>query len=518
MRDLNAPLIQAVIQANRLTPEQIRQLESPLPLTFSTDDKFNFARSMIYEAIATKTKIMLCGDYDCDGLCGTSILLLTLRKLNADVGFYIPNRFEEGYGLSTTTVSKALDKGYRLFITVDNGVSAQDALNAIRQGGGRSIVLDHHELAEAVPADCLIHPDFLEEPFRRLCGSGLAHQLSNALIGSDDYITALAGIATIADMMPLWDANRSLVTEAIGILNRNDFKPISALLKQDGAALDEEVLAFQLIPKLNAVGRLADQANVNRVVDYLCSTHPESIRQMAAQIQEINRKRKDINQGMYVKALTMIDDAPVLILKDPEFHEGIVGITAGRLANELRRPVIILHENPERLKGSARAYGAQDLRSVIEPGSAYLSRYGGHAAAAGLELPTKDFEAFRAALINGYQPVEETDLPEEPRIPFEGGLVNLESFRQLKAFGPFGMGFKIPFFLVQKATVNSLREINGGVLYNLRISGQNTSAVYFKEDLDDEVKQAPELSFLCRISVDTYRSKTALKLLIERFL
>lgn len=517
MSKTNNPLIQAVIEANRLDESQIRQLTKPFPLTPSTHQNFQKASAMIRKAIEGNQRIIICGDYDCDGLCGTSILLLTLRTLGADVGFYIPNRMEEGYGLNLKTATSAIEKGYRLFIAVDNGVSAFEALDLIRSQGCQSIVLDHHEMTSEVKTDCLIHPTLLEEGHRDLCGSGLAHQLSVTMIGFDGYITALAGIATIADMMPLWSYNRSLVLAALKEINDKDYLPIRTLLKTNANEIDEELLAFQLIPKLNAVGRLADQANVNRVVDYLCSTNPESIRKMAEQILEINQKRKDINQTMYVKALSMVDDAPVLILKDPDFHEGIVGITAGRLANELKRPVLILHENENRLKGSARSYGNQDLRSIFEPGSTYLSRYGGHAAAAGVEMPIENFALFKESVIKAYVPVSVELQIDEPVLSYDPGIVTIDAFKELKSLRPFGQGFKIPLFEVKDATVLTTREITGGVLYSLMVEGKVNSAVYFKQTLDDEVLIGGKLDFLCRISLDNFRNKENLKLMIERF-
>jgi len=509
------PLIEAILAYNQLSDDQILQLTHPFELKPSQNELFSLAKEMILTAIQNKKKIIICGDYDCDGLCGTSILVLTLRKLGADVGFYIPNRFEDGYGLHPNTVKKALDKGYELFITVDNGVSAFEALDLIKQHQAQVIVVDHHEITASVDANILLHPMLLEEGHTNLCGSGLAHQLSHHLIGYDPYITALAGTATIADMMPLWDYNRVLVTTALQEINHHLFAQFKTLLKPDIQSINEEILAFQVIPKINAVGRLADLANVNRVVDFLCSELREQIESLSIQIQAINEQRKVINQTMYAKALTMIEDTKVLILKDESFHEGVVGITAGRLANEFKRPAIVMHDNGQRLKGSARSYGDIDLRALLEIGLPYLNRYGGHAAAAGLELDVSNFAQFKS-LINGQVFDIEAHSLIPKSLPFKSDLITVDNFKALKTLAPFGMGFEIPLFEVSGIQCISSRIIKGGKMAQLSINGEKYNSVYFSQNVETNDICDPDKTLFCRLSLDEYALNTKLKLLIER--
>lgn len=510
---ISSPLLNAIIEYNQLNEVQMRQLESPIPLTVSNNDLIMKAVARIRQAIAKKEKIIVCGDYDCDGLCGSSILVYTLRKLGADVGFYIPNRFEDGYGLHPNTVAKAIGKGYRLFITVDNGVSAFEAIQALHHQQAQVIILDHHERTLDPQADVLVHPDFLEEPYQTLCGSGLAFMVSHHLIGYDPYIAALAGIATIADMMPLWNFNRSLVIDALKQINQERFPQIMILMKDTAQSIDEESLSYQVIPKLNAVGRLADLANPNRLVDFLVSDNPTQIQNLARQIIDINEKRKAIHQSMYATALSMVDDSKVLMLKDPTFHEGVVGITAGKLANAYKRPVIVMHDNGQRLKGSARSYGDIDLRTLFTPGLPFLSRYGGHAAAAGLEMDNDQFEAFQKAVLEGDWP--STNDSSAEALMFDQSLMDLEDWMGLKAWGPFGMGFQIPLFHVDSAQVVSRTKIKGGFKFVLQLGQTRYDSLYFGEDIPMEGSQS--LSFLCKVQTNVFRQKVSLNLMIERF-
>ncbi|MDP3441765.1 MAG: DHH family phosphoesterase, partial [Ignavibacteria bacterium] len=201
-------LINAVIKYNNLNKNQIDELNNPPEFVISNHPLFIKAEQIILDAINNNKKIIVCGDYDADGICSTTILYRTLKKMNAKVGYYIPNRFSEGYGLNDNTVDLALGKDYELFVLVDNGVSAQSSLQKIKDANATCLILDHHSYEGEVLCDCLVHPNLLEDYYNDMCGSGLAYNLSDRLIGYDAYNVSLAGIATVADLMPLWGFNR----------------------------------------------------------------------------------------------------------------------------------------------------------------------------------------------------------------------------------------------------------------------------------------------------------------------
>lgn len=506
-------LINAVIKYNNLSKNQIDELNNPPEFVISNHPLFIKAEQIILDAINNNKKIIVCGDYDADGICSTTILYRILKKMNAKVGYYIPNRFSEGYGLNDNTVDLALGKDYELFVLVDNGVSAQSSLQKIKDANATCLILDHHSYEGEVLCDCLVHPNLLEDYYKDMCGSGLAYNLSERLIGYDAYNVSLAGIATVADLMPLWGFNRACVIQSLNEINNNQAPVFMNLLNPRGR-INETDLAFQLVPKLNAIGRLADLINVNKVVDYLCLENTNAIDLFSKEIIRINDLRKEINQKMYIKSLEMIDSSRVIVLYDLDFHEGIVGITAGRLASELKRPVFVLNQEGSRLKGSARSYGSIDLRKLIEPASHLLVRFGGHAQAAGIELDISNIEEFKhlinqndEALIQQKSDVNFLEMRDE--------WLTIDSFIELNQFGPFGQGFQIPSFKFDDFKILSSRIIRGGISFDLAFHNIYISAVYFQNTLDERLIQSNFTSIIGRISVDDYRNQRKLKILIE---
>lgn len=504
-------LLKALINYNQLSDDHVDQLFHPRPLKTTQNILFKQAKEIINQALIKHEKIMIFGDYDADGLCGTSILVWTLRSLGCDVGFYIPNRFTDGYGLNPDTTQRALSKGYRLFLTVDNGVSAHEGLNLIHEAKGQCIVIDHHPIHEDVNCSVLIHPDFLEEGYTTLCGSGLAHQLSRHLIGEVPYMDVLAGIATLADMMPLWDHNRSLVQHALQVLNTSDFATIKALLKSKTSDINEEDLSFQLIPKLNAVGRLADIANPNRVVDYLCLDDLHQIESFAQQMETINQQRKDIHQSMYTLALSKPLNDSIIMIEDEQFHEGIVGITAGKLAQSFKKPSVVFHNNGLRLKGSARSYGSIDLRTLFEPALDLVTRFGGHASAAGLELKTENFEAFKERVLQNH--IDQTEQIQLDGLDFNPHWLDVSMFMSLRDYGPFGMGFQIPSFKFAQSILIEKRTLKTGVKYRLDYQGLKLDLLDFNGQ--QELPLQTLVTVWAKVHLSTYQNQTSLSLWLE---
>ena len=508
-------LVNAVIEFNHLDSNQIDQLHNPKEYKISSHTLFDQAEEIVLSHIKKNNKIIICGDYDADGICSTTILYRTLKKLNADVGYYIPNRFKEGYGLNDNTVELALNKGYELFILVDNGVSADSSLVKIKEAGKKCIILDHHSYEGDVLCDCLVHPNLLDEDYHDMCGSGLALNLAERLIGYDPFNVSLAGIATIADLMPLWGFNRSLVTRSVSEINNHQAQVFMNLLNSS-KSISETDIAFQLVPKLNAIGRLADVIDVNQVVKYLCLDNIGSIDAFSKEIIRVNEMRKEINQRMYVKALEMLSNENVIVLYDESFHEGIVGITAGRLASELKKPVFVLNKEGNRLKGSGRSFGSIDLRDLVSPANHLLNRFGGHSQAAGLELDISNVNAFiqlvnenKEALIQHSVDYQFLDMKHE--------WLDLDVFNELLNYGPFGQGFQIPSFRFNEFEIKGSRIIRGGISFDLSIYNMNISAVYFQSILDERLILSNFSSFIGRVTLDEFRGQRKLKIMIESF-
>ena len=511
---INNTLLDALIEFNQLNEHQIHELNTPPKLVFSEHPLFSKASELIREAIVKKRKMIVCGDYDADGIIATTIMVQTLRKLGADVGYYIPNRFTEGYGLNVATVEKALDKGYSFFICVDNGVSAHAALKILNEHSAISLILDHHQIEQEVDCTHLIHPDMLDGFDQNMCGSGLSFQLSHHLIGFDAYLCSLAAIATIADVMPLWGFNRACVMAGIELINQNSYETLKPLFNKTGF-INEQDIAFQLVPKINAFGRLADQVNVNQLVEYLSLEHPYTIQTFAKEMLRINDRRKEINQAMYIEALTLIDEADVQVLSSPQFHEGIVGITAGRLASELHKPVFVLNEHQGRLKGSARSFGGIDLRALIEPAAHLLLRYGGHAAAAGIELKKEDENEFKR-LINEHVLTLDVSEDRDDSLVMRMEWFDIDVIEDCMRFRPFGHGFVWPEFYFKDVEIRDVQRMRMGLRFKLMIFGRMVDAVSF-DDTMNETHLPVFNSIKAQVSIDDYRSRRQLKLLIKSF-
>lgn len=511
---LKNTLLDALIDFNQLTDKQIQELHTAPKLVFSNHPLFVKAKEIVLDAVAKKRKFIVCGDYDADGIIATTIMVQSLRKLGADVGYYIPNRFTEGYGLNVVTVEKALAKDYSVFVCVDNGVSAYAALSVLNEHNAISLILDHHQIEEEVHCTHLIHPDMLDPFDQNMCGSALSFQFSHHLIGFDPYLCSLAAIATIADIMPLWGFNRACVMAGIELINQNKYETLSPLFNKQGV-INEQDIAFQLVPKINAFGRLADQVNVNQLVEYLSLEHPYTIQAFAKEMLRINEKRKEINQTMYIEALTLVDDAEVQVLSSPQFHEGVVGITAGRLASELHKPVFVLNEHMGRLKGSARSFGGLDLRALIEPAAHLLLRYGGHAAAAGIELKKEDEAAFKQ-LINTHILSLDRNSDNQKELVMEMAWFDLDVIEDCMRFRPFGQGFVWPEFIFRNVEIRDVQRMRMGLRFKLMIFGRMVDAVSF-DDTMNETHLPTFNTIKAQVSIDDYRSKRQLKLLIKSF-
>ncbi len=510
----NHTLINAIIAYNQLNSKQINELYHPQTHQLSSHHSFNLAKSVILYAIKLNKKILIYGDYDADGICSTSILFLTLKHLKAQVSYYIPNRFNDGYGIQASFVEESIEAGVDLFILVDNGVSAFQAIEEIQSSLKQCIIIDHHRFTEVPQVDAFIHSDDLEDPFVSLCASGLAQQLSEHLIGVEDYYVTLAGIATLADMMPLWGYNRSLVQEALHILNQKKYRHLIALLPKKSVYYEDD-LVFQLIPKINAVGRLAEDLDVNDLVKYL-SYHNHALQDLIKEnILSLNSKRKTMDKVMYQKAIELMDDhVSVICVADESFHEGIVGITAGQLARTFKKPAFVFHRNTERFKGSARAYGSQDLITLVEPLKGHIERFGGHSAAAGIEILTDQYDAFKKALTQlNLLEVSDRDVN---YISIQPEWLDYAVFETIQSFRPFGQDFELPRFQITQAEMTQVRVIKGGIKGQLIYKGKEVVGLYFNQHIQVEAFKSSR-TFIGRLYVDASSSYPRLSFMIDEF-
>lgn len=441
-------LIAEVLAHGALNEKQIEQVLYPKDeLSVCYCDAIDRAVERILLAKKRNEKVFIGGDYDADGICATTILKETLDELGIENGFYIPNRFTQGYGLHPDTVRMVKEKGYDLIITVDNGVAQRESIDLCHELGMEILVTDHHTIAAPLNWDYLVHPTVLPEGFGSLCGAGVALQLSIRLVGQKRRHVILAMVATLADMMPVFDENRWIIRKGLEYLNEDRMLQLEALLDRPVKIWNEKEVTFQIVPKINAVGRLADVVNANNMVRYFLLQSMPSIEETAKQIKEVNQERRKISEKMAEMANARVQNDQFIIVYDESFHEGLAGLVANKLMMSLKKPTAVFALRDGLYKGSVRSFGNLDLIDFFEDLKPMLDQFGGHRAAAGIAVREENFELFKQAVMDKIEKIEIEEVLEDT-IPIDSRLCSAEAIRELKKLSPFGQGFDAPVFEV----------------------------------------------------------------------
>ena len=346
----------------------------------------------IQEALENDEKICIYGDYDCDGILSTAILVQAFLELGKKVGYHIPNRFEDGYGLNKERVQQMYEKGYSLLITVDNGIKAYEAIDLANELGIDVIVIDHHDYDELPDACAIIHtkmsPDY---PFKEICGGFLAYKLASSLLGKHDkYLFSLAAITTISDMMPLVDENKSLVSRGLQFMNEEKYLQLELLIGEN-QKYNTTTLGFNIAPKINSFGRLPELVNPNHLVRYFLKDVDQKFAiQISQYAKKINSKRQSLTNEQYKNILENSQKDEFLYSYNQEVHEGIVGLIAGKYTHEFQKPSFVMKydEKNEVYRGSARSIESIPLNQIFDDLKDYFVQYGGHALAGKLRRRT----------------------------------------------------------------------------------------------------------------------------------
>ncbi|PTH56196.1 single-stranded-DNA-specific exonuclease RecJ [Staphylococcus agnetis] len=479
------PLMQSILESKGITSyEDIDQMLNTKTVTHDTARLSDIQRATnrIQQAINEEEPILVYGDYDADGVTSTSILVQTLKKLGAVVGWYIPNRFSEGYGPSEVAFKNAYDEGVKLIITVDNGIQGHHEIDMVQQLGVDVIVTDHHEMGDTLPNAYAIihpmHPDY-DYPFQYLCGAGVALKLAQHLLDDiPDYFWVYAMIGTIADLVPMRDENRSIVRKGLKLINHDMPVALKALLNEANYddAVNEETIGFTIGPRLNAVGRLDD---ASLAAELLMTNDEDEAQFLAEQVEHFNQERKTIVQAVTEEAMIMAqaqvaEGQRFLVLYQEDWHEGILGIVASRIVESYQRPTMILNIDHEKqhAKGSARSISQISMFELLSTQADLIDKFGGHHAAAGLTLPIENVESLKQALNevmkNQYK---EDALQPEKYIDAAVALdtVTVENIASLERLRPFGMQFERPLFQLNHLTIQQARAI-GQQQNHLKIS------------------------------------------------
>jgi len=426
------------------------------------------AAEFLHQAISDGRQITIYGDYDVDGMTGTTILLKCLRLLGADANYYVPSRIEEGYGMNHDAVRSLAERDTQVLVTVDCGIASVAEAETAEQVGIDLIVTDHHQPAERLPnARAIVHPDLpgRDYPFAGLSGAGVALKLAWALCQQAsgakrvnprmrNFLVSAVGLAamgTVADVVPLVDENRVLVHHGLVSLKEKPGLGLEALMRvtelDSKPALDSEDIGFVLGPRLNAAGRLG-QAQL--AIELLSTDRADRAEELAHYIHGLNDSRQKLERSIYRAANKQVkeqfnpEENAALVLADRDWHPGVIGIVAGRLAEKYHRPTILIAQDQLGIKpgtGSCRSVPGFDLHAALGQCSEYLCGHGGHAAAAGLTIDDQRIDEFRAAFCE----VAEQEITEELRvaelnIDAEAPLsaFTLKVVNQIEQLGPFG--------------------------------------------------------------------------------
>ncbi|EPZ43810.1 single-stranded-DNA-specific exonuclease RecJ [Alicyclobacillus acidoterrestris] len=423
----------------------------------------------IRQAIESQEHIRIVGDFDVDGVAASTIMIRTLSVLGAKVTYHIPSRFHEGYGLSVEAVERAVEDNVGLLITVDNGISAYDAANRAKELSLPIIVTDHHNIGSILPqAYAIVHPRFPRNycPEHELCGAAVCLKIAHALIGElPGELLQLAALATVCDQMPLRGENRIIVKEGLYEMQRRPIIGLKALIEVSGIGtqrLNAGHLGFQIGPRINSAGRLSE---ASRAVELFLTDDETEATLIAQELDDLNRFRKRLQQRMEDEALLQIAgnlswlEEKTLVIDGQGFHEGLVGIVAGRIAERFNKPTLCLTNVHDGAKGSGRSIEGFDLFRALEDIQAkqrIFTRMGGHAAAAGFSLNSEDVEKLRKAFQTAGQEWWHDEIPEaHHKVDAKLRLrdVNLKFLDALRDLEPFGRDNPEPILYVPNVRV-----------------------------------------------------------------
>jgi single-stranded-DNA-specific exonuclease len=445
----------------------------------------------IRAAIADGRRICVHGDYDVDGISATALAVHLLRELGADVDWHLPSRFDEGYGVSASTLARLADEGCGLVLTVDCGITAVEEVAEAKARGLEVIVTDHHRPGDVLPDCPIVATRPSEYPFPELCGTGVVYKLGQALFGVDSDIPKrhldLVAMATIADVVPLLDENRTMAIAGLRALARTQKPGLQALMRAAGvdpAAIDAGAVGFRLGPRINAAGRLG---HPRAALELLLTADPEEARRLAHQLEELNQERQAVEGRIVREAIAAVEAwpesdrrRPAYVVAGEDWHEGVIGIVASRLVERFNRPVVLIAGGEGDWKGSGRSIPSFDLHAGLGACSDLLGRWGGHRAAAGLSIAPENIPAFAerfAAHAAGL--LVDDDLRPVTRIDGivpRGTRLTLDLCAELARLSPFGLGNPEVTLLAPGCELGELATVGEGKHLRFRVRRDGSDA------------------------------------------
>ncbi len=473
---VSGPVAQVLVRRGMAEPARARAfIAADEEHSYTAFEGIDAAIAMIHEHVESGTRITVHGDYDVDGICSTAVLVRALRRLGADADWYLPDRVGDGYGLSIDTVKRLAARGTRLLITADCAITAVAEVATAKELGLDVVVSDHHSVRAdgALPDAPIVHPAVCGYPFEQLCATAVAYKLAQGLQGHapvDDL--DLVALATIADVVPLLGENRALVRRGLRALagtTKPGLRALMAVARVDPSRVNERSVAFGLAPRLNAAGRLY---RADAGLELILTEDSARAAQVAQELDRVNHERRGAERQIRFEAEAQIaalgDGAGrhALVLAGEGWHVGVIGIVASRLAESCHRPVVLIALDGSRGRGSGRAgCEAFDLLAGLTACEEHLSRYGGHRAAAGLEIERERVAQFAAALdahagrvltVADTAPVERVDAV------VDGAELGMALAEELRGLAPFGQANPPVSLMLEDATFADVRPMGEG--------------------------------------------------------
>ncbi len=517
---MNQDLFHRLLEYYHIDESQYQKITAPVSAeSFALGHNFdhiNEAVAMVNDVMSHNGKIRIYGDYDADGIMGTSILVKMFAYKNYEASYYIPSRYIDGYGLTLNHAQEAIDDGIELMICVDNGVAAFEPIKLLKDNGVKVLVLDHHEIQDEVPvADYILHPAF--DHFGETASSGafVAFNFSRVFLNRfDKYLSTLASISLISDMMPLLEYNRELLR--IVFSNYQELEFLQLDLLKENEPFNEVTIGMKIAPKINSIGRMLTDTSPNKLVDYFTTSDKEKILNYIDWINEVNNNRKELSKNSAGELGDInLEDKGIVYITDAK--EGILGLIANNILNAYHLPVVVLTKDEEKgfYKGSARAPQGFSIVDAFKSCSEFMLAGGGHAMAGGCTIMGDKIEEFKKAFIDyaNTHPLEKVE-----EVVVELGLteINKDNYDLINSFSPFGESWPSPLFVLEKIATRALFFSKNREHIFTQI-GQKSRIVGFNFTMD-EVRQVPFVDLIGVLKTNTYMNVTSIEFNVKKLI
>ncbi len=515
------------------------------------------AASRISDAVIAEEKIVIYGDYDVDGVTSVASLYLYLKSYGADVSYHIPCRKTEGYGMSSAVIDKLAEEGCELIITVDTGITAVEEIRHAKSLGIDVVITDHHECHEVLPqADAIVNPcrHDCTYPFKELAGVGVVFKLLCAvetLLNPDDALSVcvrriskeycdLVALGTIADVMPVKDENRLIVSYGLSLIERGTRPAITELINASGSEskyntkkkITAAFVGFTLAPRINAAGRITDASTA---VELLISSDTETAQRFSKELCAINKQRQQKENAITEEAYSKIaetldfDNDRVIVLDDEKWHHGIIGIVSSRITEKYGLPSILVSfdGNGDEIsdedigKGSGRSVKGINLVEALASCSDYLEKYGGHELAAGLSVKRKNLPEFKKQLnryVEEHLGSDSSEIVLEAECIIDSDEISMELASELYYLEPYGTSNPVPVFESDKMHVSDVIPIGGGKHTKLILRKDNLviTAMCFRMTLSElDIYPGDTVDVLYNLDINEFQGTKSLQMIVK---